>query len=80
MSDELKLISTDDLIHEIMDRFDHAVFSGIQIGVRSKDDYLTIRKWFGNSATAAGLCSQLQHAINCDSDSKAERLTPDNTP
>ena len=68
MSD-IKLITTDDLIKELLNRFDHAVFAGCRVkelgkGVDgTKGDIQTLRRWFGNSYTCAGLSSSLQRTI-----------------
>ena len=71
MSD-IQLISTKDLIDEVMNRFDHAVFSGMRVGSQGRDSY-TARRWLGNKATCSGLCSQLQYVINKVSDDTEEK-------
>ena len=60
---DLSLVSIDDLILEIDRRYDFWVFSGLQIRSQQGSQILTTRKWKGNSATCAGLCSQLQVVI-----------------
>lgn len=59
---DLSLVSMDNLINEINKRFDFWIFSGMQI--RDQDSKIvTLREWRGNSATCAGLASQLQIVI-----------------
>lgn len=58
---DLSLASFDDIIAELHKRYDVFIFSGLQI--RKKDEIFTIRKWGGNTATCAGLASQIQIAI-----------------
>ena len=78
----LKLISNDDLIKELLNRFDHAVFAGVRVknpgnfnGVdEAKGDIQTIRRWFGNSYTCAGLCSSLTRTILNDYSDREEVL------
>jgi hypothetical protein len=60
---DLSLVSIDDIFKEIDRRFDMWVYAGIQIRDRKEQSVLTVRKWQGNSATCAGLASQLQIAI-----------------
>jgi len=71
---ELELISTDDLITEMSNRFEHFVIAGLQTGYAGKDNIATKRSWKGNLATCAGLASQLQHAINEDQFKTGEPL------
>ena len=60
---ELSLVPIDDIISELSNRYEHFVFSGMQIGIGGKDKILTLRKWFGNTATCIGLASMLTDAI-----------------
>ena len=59
---DLSLVSIDEIIDELNKRYDHFIFSGIQ--VRGEDDLVTRRSWKGNSATCQGLCFQTQYFIN----------------
>lgn len=59
---DLSLVPSDELFEELAKRFDVWIFSGLQI-IDSKLKIATSRKWRGNSATCAGLASQLQIAI-----------------
>lgn len=61
---DIKLLPTDDLINELLERFDHALFTGMQININSQGEHITVRKWKGNYATTAGLASQVIHRIN----------------
>ena len=58
--ENIKLLPLDDLLHEILSRFDHAIFIGIKSlhGINNEQDTTpieTIRKWVGNSYTIAGM-------------------------
>jgi hypothetical protein len=60
---DLSLVSLDDLMVEIDKRFDIWIFSGMQLRNQAAGNICTVRKWKGNSATCAGLASQMQVAI-----------------
>lgn len=53
MKDNIELISTEDLISEIMRRFNHSVFVG-RID-RTANDRIIIRRWQGDVHTCSGL-------------------------
>lgn len=58
------LVSTDDLLKELLHRFDHAVFAGIQVkGTAGIAPYDIFRRWYGNSLTCSGLCASLSKSI-----------------
>lgn len=59
----MELIPTDDLITEILKRFDHAVFMGIQCRGGENNDIYNIRRWRGNSYTCCGLSESLKRSI-----------------
>lgn len=62
--DNICLVSTDDLLKELLHRFDHAVFAGVQVkGTEEVGPIDTIRRWYGNSYTCAGLCASLSTSI-----------------
>lgn len=68
---DLALVSIDDLMEELNKRFDIWIFSGMQLRDNAEQKIFTMRKWRGNSATCAGLASQLQIAcydthVDCD--------------
>lgn len=66
---DLQLVPIDDLVKELTNRFDHAVFMGIK--VESNDPKATAgiyscREWVGNSYTCAGLAQSLtRNILNC---------------
>ncbi len=59
---DLSLVSVDELFEELNRRFDIWIFSGMQFRDQKESKIFTMRKWRGNSATCAGLASQLQIA------------------
>lgn len=59
---DLSLVPIERLLTEIDRRYDNWVFCGMQCDTRISKT-VTVRKWRGNSATCAGLASQLQIAI-----------------
>jgi hypothetical protein len=68
----LELATTDELINELMSRFEHAVFCGMKLPT---EDWQNInRKWKGNSHTCAGLGFQVARTVLDDFE---ERSIPD---
>jgi hypothetical protein len=63
ISNDLSLVSFDDLIAELHKRFDIFIFSGMQFRRVGGEELNTVRRWSGNKATCAGLASQLQIAL-----------------
>lgn len=61
MEPDLSLVSTDSLIEEIINRFEHIAIVGMKPGM--KDGNVTFRRWKGNSATTTGLCTEMTHVI-----------------
>ena len=60
----LSLVSIEDIVDELKNRYDHFVFSGIKELDKDRNGRLfTERKWHGNSAACCGLCHQLQQVI-----------------
>lgn len=74
---EQRLIPTDDLISELLSRFDHAVFMGIQCRGGVNNDIVSVRRWIGNSYTDVGLCQSLQRSILKEYDYKEEPIEKD---
>jgi len=80
--EDLKLVSTDDLVAELLSRHDHAVFMGVKIksyqpGQETKEELASIdslRRWIGNSYTCAGLCSSLSKSILNDFSEREQPL------
>lgn len=64
MSEELALVSSDDLINELLNRYDHAVFGAFEDLPDGKTCYIS--RWKGNSGTAAGLCTKIMDSIWVD--------------
>lgn len=74
---DLSLVSIDNIITELSNRYEHFIFSGMQTGIGGKDKILTTRKWGGNSATCVGLASMLAGVISSDHLSRNELTKPD---
>lgn len=53
----ISLFSTQQLIDELLNRFDHAVFCGTK--VEDRDSKVTIRRWKGHQHTCAGLAQDV---------------------
>ena len=63
---DLELITTEDLIEELMRRADHGVFSAMIVTKDNKDgsgDNYAQHVWKGCSLTCAGLAAELQQRI-----------------
>jgi len=65
---DMKFISTNELLQEILSRFDHAIFIGIRCldMVKKEGDITRIetsRKWKGNSYTCAGMAMEIGREI-----------------
>ena len=54
---KLQLTSTEELINELEDRFDHYIFAGVQEGVSSGDEIL--REWAGCPIMCKGLSLEI---------------------
>ena len=61
---KLDLISDEELIDEIISRFDHAVFGGIK-EIHEDDDEIT-REWAGKEFTCKGIAIGIIEKINED--------------
>ncbi len=61
---DVKLASTEELVTELKDRFEHLVIGGIRTGVKTKDDIVTLRRWKGDCSVCSGLCSQIVTDVN----------------
>ena len=74
MSD-ITLISTRDLVEELLDRFDHAVFAGIKVvSTKEVSPIQTFRRWVGNSYTCSGICAGLNQTILKDFSDREEPI------
>lgn len=76
MTANLELVSTDDLVSEILKRHDHGAFVGMRTlsGEEGQIGQLQIvRRWKGNSHCCAGLCDDIKQDIL--GDCKARQVT-----
>jgi len=62
-SEDLKLISTDDLLAELGSRFDHWVFGGGQVGVQGQNNVRTIRRYNGHYFYCIGLARLVERVV-----------------
>lgn len=63
IKDELKLVSTQDLLDELLERCSPAVFIGTKYEGGYDAGWKSISKWQGNAATCFGLCHEAAFAI-----------------
>lgn len=63
MPENLKLISTEDLIDEVMERCSPAVFIGTKNEGGLDGGWKSFMRWQGNNATCYGLCHELAFSI-----------------
>ena len=61
---DLELIPTDELIEELLDRYDHAVFNGYRTGTKGEGSSEKDIYWHGNTVTCQGLAMRAIHHIN----------------
>jgi len=61
---DIKLLSTEDLINELCDRHDAMVFSGIRFPDLKKPDYVCVRRWKGMLFLCHGLLNNLISLIS----------------
>lgn len=59
MMDPLSLVATDDLLAEVIGRFDHAIFAGMRINQDGSENHGYVRTWNGNSHACMGLAADL---------------------
>lgn len=59
----LELVTSRDLIRELLKRFDHGVVAVMRVGTHGPGSRAYERVWKGNSHTAAGLCADLTAEI-----------------
>lgn len=60
---DLSLVDTDELLAELLARFDHAVFAGLKSQIGASDRIEFTREWIGNTHTCLGLTADLQARI-----------------
>ena len=51
------------LIDELLNRYDHCIFSGIKVLNERRGDSTNIRRFHGNHVVCAGMCTSLGHVI-----------------
>ncbi len=68
---EIALASTDDLINELLARYEHGVFCALRI--LTDDETTIVRRWKGNAVTCAGLGTEAAHAVLADLEQRSER-------
>jgi len=64
--DDLEMRTTDELIAELMRRFDHGAFTAVKVTVDEGDgtgDTEAIHVWKGEGLTCTGLLAECQHRI-----------------
>jgi hypothetical protein len=59
---DLELVSDDDLLDELLNRFDHACFVGMRVSIPA-DYHGYTRRHKGNSHTCVGLLQELSSGI-----------------
>ena len=78
---DVSLIPTDDLITELLNRHDHAVFMGMKIFEQATKEkggnVVNVRRWYGNSYTCCGLCDSLKRTILNEYDSLEKPIEKD---
>lgn len=73
MSEDLAFATNDDLITELLGRFDHAAFTGLKVTNESAQAMTVNRRWKGNSFTVAGLAAEIGQCAIDDFTERAER-------
>ena len=68
----IQLANTDDLIEELLNRHEHAVFMGIKLP--KENDVISVRRWRGNTYTCCGLCDSLTKHILDDYECREEPI------
>jgi len=71
----LEMTATDDLLDELLHRFDHAMFSGAQTPIEGEN--LVTRRWVGNPITCVGLAQVAAFVITADLESESEWIDDD---
>jgi hypothetical protein len=70
----LNLLPTQEILNELKCRFDHMVFKGLRQKADKEKRDVAMFDWYGEHAVCLGLCEQIKHDINKDSDSQFEKL------
>ena len=74
---DLELVSTDDLLDELIARMGHCVFAGLQAGTHGGDNHTYWGRWDGNSHTCVGLAMDLNQSILDELRSRKSEEDPD---
>ena len=61
---DLKLTPTEDLLDEVLSRFEHAVFGGMRCDEHAPETCSYKRRWKGNIATCMGLALKITYDAN----------------
>lgn len=79
----LELTDTDDLIAELLSRYDHALFAGMKVQSEdaiSKDGKIVEnRKWVGNTRVIQGLCFEIMCRAQASWEDRSEPTIGDST-
>lgn len=77
---DIKLISTEELLYELGSRFDSWIFAGQRVGIKSRDNVRTTRRYSSEAdhATCLGLCLQMTNVINQDFENASIEAQEDN--
>lgn len=76
----LDLVGTDELVHELLRRFDHGVFTAWQVIRDLPDGTSNVRmwcRWKGCTATTVGLCHIAAEKIREGFEADARRFNDD---
>jgi hypothetical protein len=54
---DIELVATDELLKELLNRFEHAVFCGLKAQINEEQD--AVGQWHGNALTCVGLAQAI---------------------
>ena len=74
---DLELVSTDDLLEELLSRVDHGIFSALQTGTHGGNNHTYIGRWTGNTHTCIGLGADLNRRMLDDIRSRSTDAEPE---
>jgi hypothetical protein len=73
--DSLELVQTSRLIDELLGRYEHAIFAGLNVMVYGENGEQHVRrKWTGNSVTCQGLAWTLANAVDRELNEESKPL------
>ena len=70
---DLSLVSEDDLLEELMSRFDHACFGGVKQSYAKKGTDRYVMRHLGDYIQSGGLANQLAYISACGHEDDAEK-------